>query len=160
MNLGLTFHDVHGSVCIDQMFKRHHIQNITEHYWPFYYFFDEVVNFVFLILCFVSIYPQTLKCGCMKLTTFQNNVGEHKPLCRGFQFHRFSAFPPDVSAAVAASCTVSRSTVPAGVHSSLISERRQWPKMSKWCLGCQLPTLAKSLGGVKKSAVFIFQSYS
>lgn len=134
---------------------------LLQHYWPFYYFLTRcllvVVNFVFLILHFVSIYPQT--CGCMKLTTFQNNVGEHKPLCRGFQFHRFSAFAPDVSAAAAARCTVSRSTVPAGVHSSLISERRQWPKMSKWCLGCQLPTLAKSRGSVKKSAVFIFQSY-
>lgn len=75
--------------------------------------------------------PSNVEMWLYEINCVQNNVGEHKPLCRGFQFHRFSAFPPDVSAAVAASCTVSRYTVPAGVRSSLISERRQWPKMSK-----------------------------
>lgn len=78
----------------DQMFKRHFIQNIiTTTLLTCYYFLMRhllvVVNFVFLILCFVSIYPQTLKCGCMKLTASRTMVG-NTSLCAGdFSFTDF-----------------------------------------------------------------------
>lgn len=99
MNLSSTFRDVHGSVCIDHMFKRHLIQNIiTTTLLTFVIIFLTrrllvVVNFVFLILCFVSIYPQTLKCGCMKLTTSRTMLENTSLWAGDFSFADFLRFP-------------------------------------------------------------------